>query len=85
MGPQLGEKTVVKVVKCAKSTVQYWLNRWVKSKDLSDMKRSGRFCATTEKVDQRISKLAGSDRIDTTGDRRNASKQQNIKRQFDEN
>ena len=27
MGPQLDEKTVSKAVKCAKNTVQYWLNR----------------------------------------------------------
>ena len=36
MGPQLGVKAVAKAVKCAKSTVQYWLNRWKESKDLSD-------------------------------------------------
>ena len=41
MGQQLGDKAVTKAVKCAKNTVQYWLNRWRESKDLlSDMKRS---------------------------------------------
>ena len=48
MGPQSDEKTVAKVVKCAKNTVQYWLNRWKESKDLSDMKRSGRHLAITK-------------------------------------
>ena len=52
MGPQLSEKAVAKSVKCAKNTVPYWLNRWKESKDLSDMKRSGRPRATIEKVDQ---------------------------------
>ena len=27
MGPQLGEKAVAQAVKCAKNTVQYWLNQ----------------------------------------------------------
>ena len=78
MGPQLGEKAVVKAVKCAKNTVKYWLNRWKESKDLSDMKRPGRPRATTEKVDQRIYKLAGRDNIVTTGDIQSVLKQQNI-------
>ena len=34
MGPMLGAKAVPKVVKCAKSTVQNWLNRRKESKDL---------------------------------------------------
>ena len=75
---QLGEKAVAKAVKCAKNTVQYWLNRWKESKDLSDMKRPGRPRATTEKVDQRIYKLAGSDNIATTGDMQSVLKRQNI-------
>ena len=32
MGPQLGVKAVAKAIKSAKSTVQYWLNRWKESK-----------------------------------------------------
>ena len=69
IGPKLDEKAVTKAVKCAKNTVQYWLNRWKESKDLlSDMKRSERSRATTDKVDQRISKFASSDKIATTSD-----------------
>ena len=52
MGPQLGEKAAAKVVKCAKNTVQYWFNQCKGSKDLNDMKHSGRPQSTTEKVDQ---------------------------------
>ena len=52
MESQLDEKAVTKAVKCAKNTVQYWLNRWKESKDLSDMKRPGRSCLKTEKVAQ---------------------------------
>ena len=62
MGPRLSEKAVAKTVRCAKNTVQYWLNWWKESKDLSDMKRLGRPRATTEKVDQRNYKLAGSNK-----------------------
>ncbi|CAF4413109.1 unnamed protein product, partial [Rotaria sp. Silwood2] len=68
MGPQLGVKAVAKAIKCAKSTVQYWLNRWKESKDLSDSKRIGRPRSTTKKVDQRISDLASTDNIATTRD-----------------
>ncbi|CAF3372163.1 unnamed protein product [Rotaria socialis] len=49
MGPQLGVKAVAKAIKCAKSTIQYWLNRWKESKDLSDSKRIGRPRSTTKK------------------------------------
>ena len=79
MESQLGEKAVVKEVKCAKSTVQYWHNRWKGSKDPSDKKCSGRACATTETVDQRISELADSYHIATTGNRQNVLKRQNIR------
>ena len=36
MGPQLSGKTAAKAVKCAKNTVQRWLNRWKELKDASD-------------------------------------------------
>ena len=84
MEPQLDEKTVAKAVKCAKNTVQYWLNQWKKSKNQSDVKCPGRSRTTTENVDQRIYKLADSDSIATTADRQNILKQQNIKRQLNE-
>ena len=74
MVPQLGEKAVAKAVKCAKNTVQYWLNWCKESKDLSDMKCLGRPLAITEKVDQQIYKFAGSDNIATTGDTQNVLK-----------
>ena len=54
IGPQLDEKAVLKAVKSAKNTVQYWLNRCKELKDPSGMKRPGRPPPTTEKVDQRI-------------------------------
>ena len=50
MGPKLGIKAVAKAINCAKSTVQYWLNRWKESKDLSDSKRTGRPRGTTQKL-----------------------------------
>ena len=42
MGAKLGVKAVAKAINCEKSTVQYWLNRWKESKDLSDSKHTGR-------------------------------------------
>ena len=78
MGPQLGEKAVAKAVKCVKNTLQYWLNRWKESKDLSDVKRPGRPRVRTEKVHQRIYKLADSDHIATTGGIQSVLKRQHI-------
>ena len=74
--PQSDEKAVAKAVKCAKNRVQYWLNRCTESKDMSDMKRPGRSRSTTEKVNQRIYKFAGSDNIATTGDIQSILKRQ---------
>ena len=69
---------VAEVVKFAKNTVQYWPNRWKESKDLSDMKRSRRPRAATEKVDQEVYKLASSDNIATTDDIQRVLERQNI-------
>ena len=71
----MGETAVAKAVKCAKNTVQYWPNRWKELKDLNDVKCPGRPRATTEKVDQRIYELAGSNDIAT---KNNVPKRQNI-------
>ena len=75
MGPKLGVKAVAKAINRAKSTVQYWLNRWKQSKKLSDSKRTGRPRGTTEKVGQRISDLATNDNI---RDMRRVLKRQHI-------
>ena len=69
---------VAEVVTFAKNTVQYWLNRWKESKDLSDMKRSRRPRATTKRVDKGVYKLASSDNIATTGDIQSVLERQNI-------
>ena len=74
----MGEKTVAKVVKCAKNTVKYWRNQWKESKDLNDMKHPGRPCEITEKVDQQIYKLVGSDNIATTDNTQSVLKRQKI-------
>ncbi|CAM4779140.1 unnamed protein product, partial [Rotaria magnacalcarata] len=50
-GPQLSHVDVEKAVHCSISTVKYWFNRWTQSKDLTDLSRSGRPRATTEKQD----------------------------------
>ena len=78
MGPKLGVKAVAKAINCAKSTVQYWPNRWKESKDLSDSKRTGRPRGTTEKVDQRISDLVTNDNIAPTRDIRRGLKRQYV-------
>ena len=73
------ESQLDEAVKCAKSTVKYWLNRCKESKDLSDMKRSRRSRTTIENVDQRISRLADNDRVATIGDIQHVLKWQNIR------
>ena len=78
MGPKLDVKAVAKAINCAKSNVQYWLNRWKASKDLSDSKRTGRSRGTTEKIDRRISDLATNDNIATTRDIRRVLKRQPV-------
>ena len=76
MGLKFGVKAVAKAINCTKSTVQYWLNRWKESEDLSDSKCTGRPRGTTEKIDQRISDLATNDNIATTRDIRRVLKRQ---------
>jgi len=66
LGPKLGLKAVAKAVKCAKSTVQYWLDRYEKSKDLSDLPRSGCPRITSAKQNEKIIALADK-QIFTTG------------------
>ena len=78
MGPQLGVKAVAKAIKCAKSTVRYWLNRWKEYKDLSDPKRIGRPRSTTKKVDQRISGLDSTNSSATTRAIQRVLKRENV-------
>ena len=78
MRPQLGVKAVANAINCAKSTVQYWLNRWKESKDLSDSKRIGRPHSTTKKVDQRISDLASTNNSATTRGIQRVLKRKNV-------
>ena len=88
MGAQLGVKAIAKAIKCAKSTVQYWLNRWKESKDLSDSKRIGRPRSTTKKVGQRISDLASTNTraIQRVLKRKNVNiSQETIRRRLKEN
>ena len=78
MGSQLGVKAVAKAIKCAMSTVQYWLNRWKQSKGLSDSKRIGPPRSTTKKVDQRISDLASTNNSATTRGIQRVLKRKNV-------
>ena len=78
MGPQLGVKAVAKAIKCPKSTVQYWLNRWKESKNICDLKRIGRPRSTTKKVDQRISDLASTNNSTTTRSIQRVPKRKNV-------
>ena len=50
-GPQLSHVDVAKTVHCSTSTVIFWLNRWMQSRDLTDSIRSDRPRATTQKQD----------------------------------
>ncbi len=67
-GPKLGLKAVAKVVKCHKTTVKYWLDRWKESKDLTDFPRSGRKRKTTPKQEKKILSLADSEMFATNSD-----------------
>ena len=68
LGPKLGMKAVAKVIKCDKKTVKYWLNRWNQCKDLIDLRRSGRPCATTTEDDQQINQIAEQETFATSHD-----------------
>ena len=78
MEPQVGMKAVAKAIKCAKSTVQYWPNRWKESKDLSDSKRIGRPRSATKKVDQRVSDLDSTNNGATTRGIQRALKRKHV-------
>ena len=78
MEPELGVMAVAKAIKCAKSTVQCWLNRWKESKDLSDSKSIERPRSTTKKVDQRISDLDSTNSSAITRAIRRVLKRKNV-------
>ena len=42
LGPKLGLKAALNVVRCDKKNVKYRINRWNQFKDLTDLQRSGR-------------------------------------------
>src|SRR6266542_5289960 len=57
-GPKWGYDKIAKYIKCSKPTVIYWVKKYQENKDLTEEKRSGHPCCTTEKEDERIVKIA---------------------------
>ncbi len=68
LGPKLGLRGVAKVVKCDKMAVKYWLDRWKKTKDLTNLPRSGRKRKTTQNQDKKILSLADKELLATSSD-----------------
>ncbi|CAF3287735.1 unnamed protein product [Rotaria sp. Silwood2] len=60
-GPKFSINQIAKVMKCNKTTVKRWINRWKETKDLSDRMRQGRLQATTAETDQLIVDLVQED------------------------
>ena len=77
-GPQLNHVDVAKTVHCSISTVKYWLNRWMQSKDLTDSTRSGQPRTTTQTQNQRILALAEEQPSTTTQDIKNQLERQGV-------
>ncbi|CAF4307022.1 unnamed protein product, partial [Rotaria sordida] len=48
-------------MKCHKTTVKRWLNRWTQTKDLSNLQKKGRSRVTTSEEDQMIVELVQED------------------------
>lgn len=78
LGPKLSLTAVAKVVKCGKSTVKHWLDRWKESKDLTNLPVSGRSRATTPKQDKQIVTLANQDTFVTTHDIKHRLKKKRV-------
>jgi transposase len=57
-GPKWGYKKIASYVKCSRSAVTYWVQKYHKNKNLTDEQKSGRPRCTTEMEDKRISKMA---------------------------
>ncbi|CAF3107265.1 unnamed protein product [Rotaria sp. Silwood2] len=57
-GPQFGPNKIAKIVKCNRTTVTRWLNRWEETKDLSDRSRPGAPRTTTIEQDQMMVNMA---------------------------
>ena len=62
LGPQLSNHAISDHIKCDRKTVRYWLNRWQKSEDLTDLPLSGRPRCTSEKTDSKIVSIAQKER-----------------------
>ena len=67
-GPKLGLAATAKYVGCSKSTVLFWVQRWGKTKDLSEQPKSGQNRITTPKQDAKILELANKNTDITTVD-----------------
>ena len=61
LGPKLGAKKIAKEVRCAKSSVQYWLKRYEETGDVKETQKSGRPRKTTEEQDQIILEAQAAD------------------------
>ncbi|CAF1354373.1 unnamed protein product, partial [Rotaria sordida] len=60
-GPKFNVSQVAKLIKCHKTTVRRWLDRWEETKDLNDRPRTGRSRIKTAEDDKLIVDLAEQD------------------------
>jgi len=77
-GPKLGLEATAKYVKCSKSTVIRWVQRWQLTKDLSDQPKSGRNRSTTPKQDEKIIELATKQTNATAADIQHGMEKRNV-------
>ena len=57
-GPQFGSSKIAKIVKCNRTTVIHWLNRWEETKNFPDCPRSGAPRIITVEQDQMMVDMA---------------------------
>ncbi|CAF0880857.1 unnamed protein product [Rotaria sordida] len=58
LGPQMLNKGISHYINCSPKAVRCWLGQWQKNEDLSDLPRTGRPHATSDKTDSKIVKIA---------------------------
>lgn len=65
-GPKWGVSKVAQHMKCSTSTVQHWISRYEKNKNLSDFQKEGRPRSTSAREDNLLLQIAGRDTVGTS-------------------
>ncbi|CAF4685509.1 unnamed protein product, partial [Rotaria sp. Silwood2] len=78
LAPKMSNKAISKYIGCEPKVVRYWLGRSQENEDLSNLPKTGRPLATSNKIDLKIFNIAKREQNITSSDISNVLKKDGV-------